>query len=129
MKRNHFRTMLLFLGILFGLTACEGTNAFVEQPLALDEAALLGSIRGQVTADGIGVGGVTVIVVEGPRVVTDSNGRFRISGLPRGRYILNVEVPPGFDLAAGEELARTVTVGDNRVAVVTWRLQRQTFVP
>lgn len=129
MKRNHFRTLFLVLGILFGLTACEGSNLFTDQPLGLDDAALLSSIRGQVTAAGIGVGGVTVIVVDGPRVVTDSNGQFRIPGLPRGRYILNIEVPPGFDLAAGEELTRTVEVGNNRVAVVTWRLQRQTFVP
>lgn len=128
MMHSRFRSLFLVLGILLGLTACEGANLFTDQPLGLDDA-LLGSVRGQVTAAGIGVGGVTVIVVDGPRVVTDSNGQFRVPGLPRGRYILSVQVPPGFDLAAGEELTRTVEVGNNRIAVVSWRLQRQTFVP
>ncbi len=69
-----------------------------------------GSIIGTVSRDsGTGVGGVAVVVNEiGAAELTDSNGRFAISGVPAGTYSLsftlgdNVATEEGVEVSSGD---------------------------
>lgn len=122
MKRKHLWTLLM--GLLPVLAGCEGGNAFVEQPLALD-GPVSGSIRGTVTAAGAGVGGAEVTVAngQGPTVVTTADGRYRIVGLAAGLYRVSLRIPPGFDLPPGDSTSRTASVRAGQVTVVNWTLR------
>ncbi|ANM31912.1 hypothetical protein ABI59_23625 [Acidobacteria bacterium Mor1] len=65
-------------GLLLILLLCLGGAAF---------AADTGSLEGQVTRSGDGVGGVTVLVSEAKEVaLTDRNGNYSIQGLAPGTY-------------------------------------------
>lgn len=123
MHLNHFKYVAL-LALTLGGAACAGENAFADHPFGVGEVAVAGSIRGQVAADGVGVGGVVVIVTDGPRTTTDGDGTYRFARLPSARYTLSIQPPPGFRLPIGEPLLRDAEVAANRIAVVNWRLER-----
>lgn len=122
MRFRYLWSWVLLLGVTLGGAGCVGENAFADNPLGVGGAALTGSVAGQVIANGVGVGNATVIVAGGPSATTDGNGEYRVTGLATGRYTLSLQVPSGFELAAGEQATRTAEVGGGRVAVVSWRL-------
>ncbi len=123
MRLKHLKPAFLLLALTLGGSACAGENAFGDTPFGVGNAVRAGTIRGQVTANGTGVGNATVSVANGPSATTDGNGEFRIAGLAGGRYTLSLQVPPGFNLAPGQQATQTVELGAGRSATVTWRLQ------
>lgn len=124
MITSYMRSLALGAAVLLGSAACAGDNVFTDLPVGANEPLTGGAIRGQVTANGVGVGGVLVIVTDGPRTTTAGDGTYRFVDLPSARYTLSIQVPPGYELAPGEPLLRDAEVADNRVAVASWRLQR-----
>ncbi len=72
-----------------------------------------GEIDGTITQqDGSGIGGVTIVVSEtGQITLTESDGRFRISGVPAGTYTVS------FSLGDDAETA-SVTVSDGEAATI-----------
>jgi hypothetical protein len=126
---NKLRHAALAAGLALAAAGCAGENAFGDTPFGVGQAAIAGTIRGQVTANGVGVGNATVSVANGPSATTDGTGEFRIPGLAGGRYTLSLQVPPGFNLAPGQQTTQTVELGAGRSATVTWRLQPVVATP
>lgn len=109
--------------------ACDGANRFTGSFGTNGSGAGTGSIQGQVTANGAGQGGVSVILVNQDSTVTSGSGTFAFSGVPSGTYQIAVRVPIGFTLAAGQASPRSVTVTDGGTSGVTFVLQSTTTVP
>jgi hypothetical protein len=111
--------------------ACEGANAFTASDFGRSGggAAGVGTIQGQVTADGAGAGGVSVILIGRDSTVTNGAGVFTFGNVPSATYSVAVRVPVGFALAAGQTGTRTVTVTDGATTGVTFILQSTTTVP
>lgn len=105
--------------------ACDGTNAFLGDRgvIGLPDPQA-GNIRGQVTADGVGLGAVRVVVTGVDSTSTDAGGEFRFDSIPSGTYQVAVRVPLGFSLAAGEQGAETVTLTGGETEGVDFALVR-----
>jgi hypothetical protein len=79
--------------------------------LGLSSARLFGSVRSDA---GIGLPGVEISISKGPQhfsAQTDDEGKFRVEGLSRGEYEVNLDtnsVPPGYSLAELETQRTTV---------------------
>ncbi|HSU12838.1 carboxypeptidase-like regulatory domain-containing protein [Longimicrobium sp.] len=111
--------------------ACDGANAFTGSEFGRNGggAAGVGTIQGQVTEDGAGAGGVSVILVGQDSTVTNGAGVFTFTSVPSSTYSVAVQVPLGFALVAGQTATRTVTVTDGATTGVTFNLQSTTTVP
>lgn len=83
------RTVLLAIAVLVTLAACEeGEDAIVPQPVS-------GTISGTVTADGVGLPGVTVAITDGRTATTDAAGRYSFSDIPHRTNIITISgFPP-----------------------------------
>lgn len=106
--------------------ACDGGNSFTG---SFGFNGGTGSIQGQVTADGTGLGGVTVVLVNQDSTVTTAAGTFAFPSVAAGTYQIAARVPFGFSLAAGETSPRSVTVTNGANAGVTFILQSTTTIP
>jgi len=117
--------------MVLAAAACDGANAFTGSDFGRTGggAGGVGTIQGQVTADGAGAGGVSVVLIGQDSTVTNGAGVFTFSNVPSSTYSVAVRVPIGFALAAGQTGTRTVTVTDGATTGVTFILQRTTTVP
>ena len=106
--------------------ACDGGNAFTG---SFGTNGGTGSIQGQVTADGTGLGGVSVVLINQDSTATTGTGAFAFPSVAAGTYQIAARVPFGFALAAGETSPRSVTVTNGGTAGVTFILQGTTTIP
>jgi hypothetical protein len=104
--------------------ACDAGGAFTG---AFGTNGGTGSIQGQVTANGTGLGGVTVVLVNRDSTVTTAAGVFTFPSVAAGTYQIAARVPFGFTLAAGETSPRSVTVTNGANTGVTFILQSTTI--
>jgi hypothetical protein len=111
--------------------ACSGANAFTGTDFGNGTGSVpqTGNIQGAVTADGAGLGGVSVILVGRDSVQTDGSGVFRFEGLAAATYPVTVRVPIGFALAAGQTGTQNVPVSSGGTATADFALQRTTGTP
>lgn len=88
----------------------------------------LGNIAGRVTSGGTGVPDVSITLSgEGTgTATTGADGRYRFDDRDVGSYTVTIAVPDGFDLAAGQTIAKPATVTDGGTATVDWILEEQT---
>jgi hypothetical protein len=104
--------------------ACDGANAFTGSfGTSGSPAGGTGSIAGQVTANGTGRAGVSVILIDRDSTVTTDGGAFTFASVPTGTYQIDVRVPIGFSLAAGQTSPRSVVVTNSATTGVTFILQ------
>ena len=117
-------TLVWIAGAALAAAACEGPTGFTASLVGTPGAS--GSITGVVTAEGAGLGGVPVIALSSGRdsTATDAGGAYRFTELGAGQYTVSVQVPLGYQLAAGETGTETVTVSLNGTAVADFALQR-----
>jgi len=109
--------------------ACDGANAFTGSFGTTGLNTGTGSIQGQVTANGSGQGGVSVVLINQDSTVTTSTGTFTFASVPSGTHQIAVRVPIGFTLAAGQTSPRSVVVTNGATVGVTFILQSITTVP
>jgi hypothetical protein len=110
--------------------ACDGANAFTGSfGTNGSNSGGTGSVQGQVTANGAGQGGVSVILVNQDSTVTNGAGIFTFATVPSGTYQIAVRVPIGFTMVAGQTSQRTVVVTDGTSTGVNFSLQSTTTVP
>jgi len=128
--RVRFRVGIATACAALAVAACDGANAFTGSTFGSSGggAASVGTIQGQVTADGSGRGGISVILVGQDSTVTNGAGVFTFSNVPASTYQVAVQVPIGFQLAAGQTGTRAVTVTDGGTSGVTFILQSTTTV-
>lgn len=84
----------------------------------------LGSVTGQVSAGGGGVAGVP-IALSGPataNTTTNANGQYGFSGLAPGAYEVQLALPVGYELAAGQTATRAANVQAGQSTQVDWTL-------
>ena len=114
--------------------ACDGANAFTGTGGGFgftggSGAASTGRITGNVSADGTGLGGVSVIVVGRDSTTTDGTGAFAFDSVPAGTYTVSVQVPIGYSLAAGQTTTQNANVTSGGTTGLTFLLTRTTTVP
>lgn len=116
--------LLAMVGAAIVAAACEGPTGFTATSLGNPGAT--GSIAGTVTADGAGLGGVGIVAQAARRdsTVTDGTGAYRFDAVSTGQYTVSVQVPIGFQLAAGSTASQTVTVSNGGTATANFALQR-----
>jgi hypothetical protein len=119
------RMGLLGLAAVVSLAACDGGSAFGGSSLGggVGGARQTGSVTGQVSVEGSGLGGVTVLLGS-DSTRTDVGGIFRFPNLIPGNYDVSVRVPLGFTLAAGQTAQRTVSLTSGGTANTSFALQR-----
>jgi hypothetical protein len=107
--------------------ACDGANAFTgDFGTSGSPAGGVGSIAGQVNANGTGLSGVSVVLIDRDSTVTTDGGVFTFSSVPAGTYQIDVRVPVGFSLATGQTSPRNVVVTSSATTGVTFILQGST---
>ena len=117
------------LGLVIGLVACSGGDGDPTEP---DPK---GSVRATVTGDGAALAGVTVRLFAngGAAALTSgtsaANGQVTFGDLDPGAYDIDVVLPTGFELAAGQTARRDVGVEANQVATVTFALAEIVVAP
>lgn len=111
------------------LAACYAAGALVlaagcgDGSTEPDPGPEYGHIEGEVLDEGSsGVAGATVTLNGSQAVMTDAAGGFRYDSLVVGTYGLALEVPEGYELAAGEMAQKTVQVVADQTATVSWAL-------
>lgn len=119
MRRTRIGAVALLAGV--ALAACEGINRFPDEPLGQGDTRL-GSIRGLVTAEGLGVQGAEVSVANGPTAFTDAAGQYRILALAPGTYSVTLGLPPGFRLTVGDSATRTARVVSGSPVFINWQV-------
>jgi hypothetical protein len=102
--------------------ACSGDNVFVGTVGGTGTISQNGSIQGVVTANGAGVGNITVVIVGGDSARTAGNGRFVIANVPPSAYNVSIRVPINFSLAPANPSTRSVTVLAGVPTIVNWEL-------
>lgn len=117
-----------------GVAACEGTNAFTAPgleagPVGGQPNSQLGAITGTVTANGRGLGGISVLVSNRDSTVTNGTGQYTLTNLGPATYSVSIRIPINYTLAAGEENPRTVTVAAGSAANASWQLRETTPIP
>jgi hypothetical protein len=132
------RAMLgvLSLSAVLATAACDGVNAFAsDRPgtsggFPTDSTGTqTGTLSGTVTADGGGLGAVTVILAGRDTTETNSQGVFIFVGLPASTYTVGVQVPAGYELIPGQSSTQTVTVTAGGTGTANWSLRRTTLAP
>ncbi|MSR07336.1 MAG: hypothetical protein EXR93_09770 [Gemmatimonadetes bacterium] len=93
------------------------SNSTVVQQIRVVPGPLRGTIVGQVTHGGTGVGAVQLMFHGAggreARFTTADDGRFRLQGVDAGSGVLDVGPPSYFSMAVGQPQSRAVTVGGN----------------
>jgi 5-hydroxyisourate hydrolase-like protein (transthyretin family) len=94
---NTFAFLSLFAAFCLNASAAAGYSAF---PQSTGSKAPSGSISGQITKDGKPAAGVTVVLAPpetseraSARTTTDEDGRFQLSRVPAGRYMIKALAP------------------------------------
>jgi hypothetical protein len=120
--RASLRAALIVLAPI-AFAACDGENLFTGLGINGVPVAVPGSIQGSVTAASLPVGAAWVIALElRDSAITNSEGRFVISGVPAATYTVSLKAPLNFELAPGDSSTQTVTVPAGGIGVVNWRL-------
>lgn len=84
-----------------------------------------GTVSGQVTAGAAGVQGVIVSVGGSGSTTTDAGGSFSVANVPVGGRTVTIIVPSGYIMAAaGDPMAKSVSVGASATATVSFALKR-----
>lgn len=115
---------LLLVTALVGVTSCGG-----DDPADPDPDPDPGSLRATVTGDGDPLAGVEVELFTngGTSPITSAstaaNGQVLFQNLTPGDYDVEVVVPAGFELAAGQTARRDVPVLSDEMATVTFGLE------
>jgi Carboxypeptidase regulatory-like domain len=111
--------------------ACDGANAFTGSfgTNGGPNSGGTGNVQGQVTANGAGQGGISVILVNQDSTVTNGAGIFAFDSIPSGTYQIAVRVPLGFTMVAGQTSQRSVAVTNGATSGVNFSLQSTTTVP
>lgn len=117
-----------------GAAACDGANGFTGPGLGAggiggQPNSQLGAITGTVTANGQGLGGISVLVSNRDSTVTNGLGQYALTNLGPATYSVSIRVPINYTLAAGEENPRTVTVAAGSSTNASWQLRETTTVP
>lgn len=110
--------------------ACDGASTFTGNTFGStggSPSSGTGSIQGQVTANGSGQGGISVILINQDSTVTTGTGAFAFDSVASGTYQIAVRVPIGFTLAAGQTSQRSVVVTSGTTSGVTFILQGSTI--
>jgi hypothetical protein len=123
MSKQSVISIAATLAVLLSAAGCRGDNLFSE-PGSTGGEQNPGSIVGQVTAAGVPVGGVTVIVVNTDSASTDSQGQYRVDNLPAATYSVTVRVPANYTLETTEPFSKSAVVGAAQISRVDWRLTR-----
>lgn len=123
MNTRKMACIAAILAVLLSAGGCRGDNLFSE-PGSTGGEQQPGSIVGQVTAAGVPVGNVTIIVVNTDSTSTDSQGLYRVDGLPAATYSVTVRVPANYTLETTEPLSKSAVVGAAQISRVDWRLTR-----
>lgn len=123
------RKLLAVMGAAIVAAGCDGATGFTAT--SFNNPVGTGSLTGTVTADGSGLGGVGIVALSARRdsTVTDGSGAYRFDPLTTGEYTVSVQVPLGYQLAAGQTATRTVTVTNNGTANASFALQRSPGAP
>ena len=121
MRQNRMSALLLGLAAMLVTAGC-GDNEFPPLGVTDGGGAQAGVITGQVSASGVPVGGVQVIVVNRDSMRTDGNGEFRFENVPPATYNVAIRVPQNYALAAGEESIKTAEVSAGEIQAVNWLL-------
>jgi plastocyanin len=123
--RNSRRpfAVVLFAFALILMTACGGSDDPVTPPGNDDPPAAPGAqIQGAVTHEGAGVGSVQIRLRDGPgpdrEVTTPNDGTFSFDDIEPGSWQLEVTPPDYFQLASGEDAARSVQATGGQTATV-----------
>lgn len=126
MARDRFARwtgVLLGVGVLAGCGGGDGPTDPDPDPTT--------SIRATVTADGDAQAGVTVRLFNADAAsaratsTTDANGISLFNSLPLAAYDVEITVPEGFDLAAGQTAKKRVSATTTTQASVTFALEEQ----
>ncbi len=86
-------------------------------------------IAGQVTASGVGVEDVRLVLLERDSVLTDDGGFYAFGGLDEGEYTVLVRVPVGLAVAPGDSPVRGVNLEAADTPRVDWFLQPAVTTP
>lgn len=117
----------LLLASAVATGACNGGSVFgTDRVPTTATGGTTGSIRGQVQANGSGLGGVTVLLGNSDSTVTNTAGTFTFDRVAAATYTVGVRVPAGFTLAAGETGQRAVVVAAGGTASANFVLQGST---
>lgn len=130
--RAHFGWSAgLAMVVLAGLISCSDDDDGPVDP----EPDATGSIRATVTGDGASLPGVTVrVFASGGTTALESgstaaNGQIVFDDLDTGEYDVEVVIPAGFVLVAGQTAVRDVTVEEDETATVTFALAEEIVAP
>jgi hypothetical protein len=111
------------IAALLAVMAC-GENRFTEPGTGGGGGNQFGSIQGQVTAAGVGVGGVRIVVVNRDSTVTNGQGVYQFTNVPSATYTVSLRVPANYTLPIGENSSQTVRVSTGGIATANWILRQ-----
>lgn len=117
-RREGLLVLAIGASVLLAVGSC-GDGGTEPEP---EPQPGFGHIQGTVMAGGSGIQGATVLLNGGQAVVTDASGAFRYDSLAVGGYALTLQVPEGYELAAGQTAQRSVQVVEDQTSTVTWTL-------
>lgn len=129
--RTRYRWSALPLALLvLGLAACSG-----DDPADPDPEPDNGAVRATVTGDGSALANVSVrLFADGAGTAmtsgsTGANGQVTFADLDPGSYDIDVVLPTGFELAAGQTARRDIVVEADATATVTFALEEIVIAP
>jgi len=111
------RTVCTVLTLAVLAAACGGDGGTTD-PMG----AGTGTIQGQVSAAGTGVGGAAIALQGGGNTTTNQAGAYSFTGVAAGSRQLTLTVPSGFNLAAGQSATRSASVTAGQTTTVSWEL-------
>ena len=130
MRSLYGWTGVAALALVVGLAACSGDDGGTDP-----EPDPTGSVRVTVTADGSALAATSVrLYADGgatalQTAATAANGQVTFADLDVGAYDVDIVVPAGYELAAGQTLRRDVTVEEDEVATLTFALEEIVVAP
>lgn len=86
-------------------------------------------IAGQVTASGVGVEDVRVVLLDRDSTLTDDGGFYSFDDLEAGEYTVIVRLPVGLTVAPGDSPVREVDLEAADTVFVDWFLQPTVSTP
>ena len=113
---------------LLAVVAC-GENRFTEPGAGGGGGNQAGSIQGQVTAGGVGVGGVRIVLVNRDSTITNGQGVYQFANVPSATYTVSLRVPANYTLPIGENSSQSVTVSGGGIATANWILRQDPANP
>ena len=134
--RGERYSMAFQQGGTFGYT--DGRNTWASGQIMVDPGATpMSSIRGTVFSDDNGNGTLdegergiqTILTLATESASTDAMGKYSFTGVTPGTHTIQVTVPAGFVLPAGESTSKTVTVVGGDAGTVNFALQPAPMLP